>query len=191
MEIDAVRSLTALQAAVYQRGDLINIVYVNGFNSVKARNALMKYANDEVLAGKADYVLWLDSDHVYDARALYALIQRIKDNGLEMLAAKYYIRSAGKLTAHGNFVPDGFKKFEEPIPDDLVDCDVLGFGFLVMTPDFVRKMWNAFPDDLFKFDCSENSTEDVYFCRQAQKLGTRICFDNRVVVGHLTTVVNT
>ncbi len=70
-----------------------------------------------------------------------------------------------------------------------IDCDVLGFGFLLMRQSFVKKMVDTYGDDLFLFDIKDNSTEDVYFCRQAKKLGTRVCFDADTIVGHLMMVV--
>jgi len=189
MEIPAVQALTALQAAVYMRKDSLTIAYANGFNAAKARVYLSHYA---VQQKGFDYILWLDSDHIYSATAMYSMIEKMNANGLDMLSAKYYVRDANlqKQTAHGNFSPEGFKKFTEPIEGDIIDCDVLGFGFLLMRPEFLNKMVETYAKDLFKFDLDQNSTEDVYFCRQAKKLGARICFDNQNKVGHLTTVNN-
>lgn len=189
MEIPAVQSLTALQAAVYMKKDSITIAYANGFNAAKARVYLAHYANQQK---GFDYILWLDSDHIYSSVAMYSMIEKMVANNLDMLSAKYYVRDANlnRQTAHGNFTPEGFKKFQEPIEGDIVDCDVLGFGFMLMKPEFINKMVDKYGKDLFKFDNDENSTEDVYFCRQAKKLGTRICFDNRNTIGHLTTVLH-
>jgi hypothetical protein len=189
MEIPAVQSLTALQAAIYMKKDNLTIAYANGFNAAKARVYLSHYA---VQQKDFDYILWLDSDHIYSSVAMYSMIEKMCTHGLEMLSAKYYVRDANlqKQTAHGNFSPEGFKKFSEPIDGEIIDCDVLGFGFLLMRPEFLKKMVDTYNKDLFKFDIDQNSTEDVYFCRQAKKLGTRVCFDNKNTIGHITSVVN-
>ena len=189
MEIPCVQSLTALQAAIYMKKDNITLAFANGFNAAKARVYLSHYA---VQQKGFDYILWLDSDHIYSSIAMYSMIEKIEANGLDMLSAKYYVRDANlqKQTAHGNFSPEGFKKFTEPIEGDIIDCDVLGFGFLLMKPAFLDRMVKTYDKDLFKFDIDDNSTEDVYFCRQAKKLGARICFDNNNKVGHVTSVVN-
>lgn len=189
MEIPAVQSLTALQSAVYMRKDNITIAYANGFNAAKARVFLSHYASQQT---GFDVILWLDSDHIYSAPVMYSMIEKMQKNDLDMLSAKYYVRDANlqKQVAHGNFSPEGFKKYAEPIEGDIIDCDVVGFGFLLMKPSFLNKMVETYDKDLFKFDIDDNSTEDVYFCRQAKKLGARVCFDNQNKVGHLTTVVN-
>lgn len=188
MEIAAVQSLVSLQSAVYNRKDNITVAFSNGFNAAKARTFLLHYANGQ----KADWVVWLDSDHVYNANLMYSMIDKMIENGLEILSAKYYVRDAQlkKTTAHGNFSPEGFKKFDEPIEGDLIDCDVVGLGFCIMKPSLVQRLIETYDKDLFKFDLEDNSTEDVYFCRQIKKLGVRLCFDNKATIGHLTTTVN-
>jgi choline kinase len=188
MEIAAVQSLVAFQSAIYNKKDNVTIAFSNGFNVVKARTFLLHYANGQ----KADWIIWLDSDHIYNAKAMYDMIEKMQRDSLDVLSAKYYVRDATleKITAHGNFSPDGFKKFKEPITGGIIDCDVFGLGFCVMRPSFVKKMIDTYDKDLFKFDLDDNSTEDVYFCRQIKKLGARVCFDNDNTIGHITSVLH-
>lgn len=189
MEIAAVQSLTAFQAAIYSKKDFVSIAFANGFNAAKARTHLLHYAANQK---DVDYVVWLDSDHVYNADSMYSMISKMNRYDLDLLSAKYYVRDATlkKITAHGNFSPEGFKKFEEPISGEIIDCDVIGLGFCIMRQRLVRKLVDTFDKDLFKFDLDANSTEDVYFCRQVKKAGVRVCFDNNTPIGHLTTVIN-
>jgi choline kinase len=189
MEIAAVQSLVSFQSAIYNKKDNVTVVFSNGFNAAKARTFLLKYASEQV---GTDWIVWLDSDHVYNATVMYDMISKMEKNGLDILSAKYYVRDAtlNKTTAHGNFSAEGFKKYNEPIDGELIDCDVVGLGFCVMRPSLVKKLIETYGTDLFKFDIDDNSTEDVYFCRQLRKLGTRICFDNKNLIGHLTTVLH-
>jgi hypothetical protein len=121
---------------------------------------------------------------------LYTLIRKCEENNLEMLSAGYLTKDTTRYFAHGKFLEDGsFTKIHSKDVSGIVDCDVLGFGFLLMKKDFVKKMVETYPEDMFLFDIKDNSTEDVYFCRQAKKLGTRICFDADTIVGHLMMVV--
>ena len=192
MEIAAVQSLVAFQSAIYNRKDNVTIAFSNGFNAAKARTFLMHYAKDQIIADKADWVIWLDSDHLYNATAMYDMMAKMDRDGLDILSAKYYVRDATlkKVTAHGNFSETGFKKYEEPIPGGIIDCDVVGLGFCIMRPGLVLKMIEMFDKDLFKFDLDDNSTEDVYFCRQVKKAGARVCFDNDVKIAHITSVLH-
>jgi len=190
IQVESVQSLCALQAGVYSRGDRINIAFVHGFNAASARTQLLKYAVSEHKAKPLDYVLNIDSDQTFTAEHLYKLIDKIEENKLDLLSAGYLIRAPEKTFAHGSFDSTGyFQKIKKSDVSGIVECDVLGFGFLLMKPEFVVKMVEAYGNDIFKLDCIVNSTEDVYFCRQAKRLGTKICFDADNIVGHLMTVV--
>lgn len=186
MEIPAVQSLTGLQADVYSRGDKLDIVYANGFNAVQARTMLTNYVVDNT----CDWVLWLDSDHVYKASAMYSLIDRCVKDNLNMLSATYYVRGAGKQTAHTRFdIAKGHFKQDE-LTGDVMEADVIGFGFLIMRWDFLKKIHEKYNGELFLMDHTNNTTEDVYFCRKVKDFGDKVLFDSGVIVGHLTTVVN-
>jgi GT2 family glycosyltransferase len=186
MEIDAVKSLTAFQADIYSRGDHLHIVYINGFNAVMARTMLAKYAAEN----PADWVIWLDSDHIYKASDLYALIERCEKDNLPMLSANYYLKSPGKVSAHTRLdaVKGHFTQAE--LTGDIVECDIVGFGFLVMRGSFIKEMVDKYGNDLFLMDNTNNTTEDVYFCRKVLECGNKVLFHSGITVGHLMTVVN-
>ena len=185
MEIPAVKSLVAMQADIYNRGDNVNIAFVHGFNTVIARNNLFKYAAQ---CDGVDYVINLDSDHIYKAEDIYTLIDRLESNKLDMLSAGYFLKD-GKSFVHGRHIDGKFVKYNKGEVSGIVDCDVLGFGFLLMKWQFVKDMVDRYPQDLFKMDVGDNATEDVYFCRKAKEFGARICFDADTIVGHLATMV--
>lgn len=187
MEIPAVTSLTALMADCYVKGDHFNIAYANGFNAVHGRTNLVKYSVDN----PSDWVLWLDSDHIYKASAMYKLIDRCISEDLDMLSATYFVRGKGKVVAHINKDIETMDRLrKEDLDGSIVEASTIGFGFLVMRWSFLKKMYNRFGKDLFKMDYSDNTTEDVYFCRKVREAGHKVLFDSSVIVGHLTTVVN-
>ncbi|RLC88233.1 MAG: hypothetical protein DRJ03_03550 [Chloroflexi bacterium] len=190
MEVPAVQSLCALQADVYSRNDNMHIVFANGFNAPMARTSLYLYAVEK--AGEVDWVLNLDSDHIYSAKALYSLIEIATEKNLPLLSATYFVRGMPKKTAHGRYVEDGkFEKFkEEELNGELMEADVLGFGFLLMRQSFIKQMVEKYDRDIFHMDAHHNGDEAVYFCKKAQDLGHKMLFDPNNKVGHLTTVVN-
>lgn len=186
MEIPAVQSLTGLQADIYSKGDKLNIIYANGFNAVQARTMLTDFA----VKNESDWVLWLDSDHVYKASAFYALVDKCEQDGLDMLSATYYVRGGGKQTAHTRFDLEKGHFKQEELTGDVMEVDVIGFGFVVMRWLFLKEMHDKFGKDLFLMDHTNNTTEDVYFCRKVKELGKKVLFHSGVIVGHLTTVIN-
>lgn len=187
MDIPAVQALVSLQADIYKNGDNINTVFINGFNAAKARTKLLQYA---AKCTDVDYIINIDTDSVYTSQDMYTIIKKLEENKLEMLSAAYLVKDSSGYYAHGKYNEDRtFTKIHSLGMQGLIDCDVLGFGFLVMKYAFVKKMVDTYNDDLFLFDINDNSTEDVYFCRQAQKIGTRICFDADTLIGHLMMTV--
>lgn len=186
MEIPAVQSLTCFLAEVYSKDDHLHIAYCNGFNAVQARTHLTDYA----VKNEVDWVIWLDSDHIYKASDMYKLIKKCEEKNLPMLSANYFMRGGGKVSAHTRFdAAKGHFKQEE-LTGDVMECDVIGFGYLVMRWSFLKEMHDKFGLDLFKMDHTDNTTEDVYFCRKVKESGYPVCFHSGVTVGHLTTVIN-
>lgn len=185
--VETVQCLSVIQAAMAERGWKWNIAFVNGFNAAHARNALMNFA----IKQEFDYALWIDSDHVFNMKNVDDLLKELQEKNLDCLSAGYFVRDGSKTFAHGRFKEDkSFAKLKKVECKGITECDVLGFGFLLMTHGFIKEMVNKFPNDLFILDCINNTTEDVYFCRKAQEIGKHLYFDANNIVGHLMTAVN-
>lgn len=187
MDAPCVISLVDFHQQLVEDGHSCKFVFVNGFNAVKARRLLIEHCikTEE----EYDYVLWLDSDHVYKKEHLYDLIDRMKKENLDMLSATYKLHGSSE-TVHGITENNIFRHFkDEELKEEVIDCDVVGFGFMVMTHDFVRKLYERFGDQLFVFDATKNMTEDVKFCNAVKEVGKRVCFDPKVKVGHIELAV--
>lgn len=186
MDASCVISLMDFSQNLTKDGHETKFVFTNGFNAAKARKALTKYAAE---AEGYDYVLWLDSDHIYKAESFYDLIKRMNKENVPMLSATYKLHGCSE-TAHGITEESGFRHFkDEELKEDLIDCTVVGFGFLVMTHEFVKQLWEKHGEKLFILDAKENCTEDVKFCRVVLDEGERVCFDPKVKVGHIELAV--
>ena len=135
---------------------------------------------------RIDYVLCLDSDHVYTVEDLYMLINRMKHDDLKLLSGAYYARGERRL-AHGQYLNDG--KFERMLMDGLsgvVECDVIGMGFCVLRKDLLDFMFKKYGKTLFQ----DTFIDDVCFCEKVKKENIRIRFDADVIIGHLSTMIN-
>ena len=188
MDIPAVASGFALQAGVYQRGDHIDILLSHGYLVDRARQLM----TEEALRRKSDYILNIDSDHVFETQQLYDIIERLEANKLQMLSAKYYVRNAlipPRPIAMCNWDKTK-KKFVKIIPlgkeTGIHDCDVVGNGFLVIKYDFMKKLFDKY-HTLFKLS---HYGEDMYFCDLVKKEGARVCYDADTIIGHLSLVNN-
>lgn len=153
------------------------------------------YVARENLAGGAiemgaDYVLWLDSDMVFNPDTLVRLLAD-KDKG-DIVSGLYYRRVSP-------FTPVLFKdlsiketgaswtEFEE-LPEEIFECGGIGFG-CVLTPTSVLA------DVLAKYGTMftplQGMGEDLSFCWRARELGYKIVCDPEIALGHVGTYVIT
>lgn len=187
MDAPCVISLVDFVQTLHQEGHQVKITFVNGFNAAKARKQLTKHAVLE--ENNSDYVLWLDTDHVYRTENLYKLIDRMNEENLKMISATYTLHGCPD-TAHGITENGTFRHFrQDELKNGVIDCQVVGFGFLVMKTDFLKSLNEKYGDNLFILDAKENCTEDVTFCRCVLESGERVCFDSDVKVGHIELAI--
>ncbi len=193
MDAACVQSLLTFTVNLHGAGHEIKYFFANGFNAARARVGLAREAAQDK-EFQADFFLWLDSDHIYDAGAFMKLVNAIEENNIPMLSAAYKLRGSEE-TVHG-ITPAGesFKHFHykdlNELPEgELVEADVVGFGFLVMKAQFLRDMWEKYGDTLFKMDIGINGTEDVAFCQCMIKDGYKVLFHPQVRIGHMELCV--
>jgi hypothetical protein len=195
MDVLAVQSLVAFQCDIYSQNDKVQILFCNNYTASKGRDILFRVATEQFK--DADYLISLDSDHVYSAKAMYALIEKMEANGLDILSAKYYCRN--------DFGQDGRRKvamikyrgdkgeFDLHEPPDgetgLIEMDVVGLGFCVMKMGFIRQMVEKY-GDLFTTNENGNYADDVIFCGYVKKENKKICYDADTIVGHISTIIN-
>ena len=187
MNTSCVISLVDFIQDLHGAGHEAKMVFTNGFNAAKARTSLIQHVAEE--GQEFDYALWLDSDHLYKQKDFLALVKRMEEENLDMLSACYKLHSCPD-TAHGITENGDFRHFkDEELKDDLIECTVVGFGFLVMKPIMVKAMWDKYEGELFVLDADKNSTEDVKFCQCYIDEGGKVYFDPKVKVGHLESAV--
>ena len=196
MDVLAVQSLVAFQCDVYSKGDKIHILFANNYTASKGRDMMFKVATENFR--DADYLISLDSDHVYSATAMYTLIEKMEKNNLSLLSAKYYCRNdfghfgKGRKVAMIRYKGDqgDFDLYEPPEGETgLTEVDIVGLGFCVMKMDFIRNLVEKY-GDLFTTNENGNYADDVIFCGYVKKDGTKIHYDADTIVGHISTIIN-
>lgn len=192
MDAPCVQSLLSMQNHLHGAGHNLKFIFANGFNAARARVGLAREAVEDK-EFNADYFLWLDSDHLYDPSAVMKLINKIEEDKLPMLSAAYKLRGGEEtvhgITENGKFRHFHYKDFKDMPQNQLIEADIVGFGFLVMRGQFLRDMWAKYGENLFKMDIGMNGTEDVAFCQCAKKDGVKVLFHPQVRVGHLELCV--
>lgn len=189
MEIPAVMALLKMQKDFHDDGHEFDLLSYSGFNPYFSRNLLFKGA----MKKDVDWILSLDSDHVYSARAFYDLAERKVD----IICAKYYVSGGVGLDqrplAMGNWKDGEHKKFLQIYAPKnergLHECDVIGFGFTLIRPEVMVKIYKD-GDSFFTPSGSVFQTDDVLFCNKAKDCGYKIYYDADVLIGHLAVTSN-
>lgn len=172
------QSLTALRrvgdcAAGFMVGSLI----------YDSRNKLAVQA----LEMEADYVLWLDSDMVFEPDLMERLYEDLK-TGKDFVSGLYFRRSSPftpVLFSELKTAEDGLNtewKGYEDYPDGLFEIAGCGFGAVMHTTDMLFEMADRFQN---WFAPINNCGEDIAFCRRASELGYKLWCDSDIKLGHV------
>ena len=170
-------------------------VRVAGNQISRQRQRLLDHWYDKNLS---DWLLWVDSDIVLNIDALYLLWHAADSETAPIVSGVYFISKEPEGTTMRPF-PCIFKdlgnheiQYLHPLPEmELVDCDLAGFGILMMHRSVVEKMREALPDQGFfneevgsgKDD--EFVGEDIIFFRKMKKAGIQLKAHTGALVKHM------
>jgi hypothetical protein len=170
-------------------------VRVAGNQISRQRQRLLDHWYDKNLS---DWLLWIDSDIVLNIDALYLLWHAADSETAPIVSGVYFISKEPEGTTMRPF-PCIFKdlgnheiQYLHPLPEmELVDCDLAGFGILMMHRSVVEKMRETLPDQGFfneevgsgKDD--EFVGEDIIFFRKMKKAGIQLKAHTGALVKHM------
>lgn len=191
MEAQCVMSLCALQADLCNKGDKVSLLMLHGLACAAAREELWKSADRQ---GDADYIINLDSDHIYKASTVYSLVKRMEENKLQILSAKYFVRDP-KIRALAMLRGDTFETTRRIVPEPnetgLQKVDVMGFGFCIIKPALIHMLIEKYKI-LFTDEetyLTPSIVDDVCFAKKCKAEGIPLYYDADVTVGHLGTII--
>lgn len=148
-----------------------------------SRNALATQA----IQVDADYVLWLDSDMVFEPDLLERMVDVLQKNNLDILTGLYFRRVPP-------YTPVLFDTLEirddktcmwtefTEIPNTLFKVGGCGFGCVLMTTEVFYDVQSKFGNMFAPFD---NTGEDLAFCWRARQCGFDIWCDPSIICGHV------
>lgn len=157
-----------------------------------ARNEIAQRAVD----GDFDYVLWLDSDMMFEPEFMEQLLADLTD-GREMVTAVAFKRitpfTPCIYRACGVSVGEDGRKAAEAVgfrnypKDSVFEVAACGFACVMMTTDFLRRIMGRF--GRWPFSPVTGFGEDMSFCLRAKEAGGTIWADSRPYIGHVGTFV--
>ena len=148
-----------------------------------SRNALATQA----IQIDADYVLWLDSDMVFEPDLLERMAGVLRENNLDILTGLYFRRVPP-------YTPVLFDTLEirddqtcmwtefTEIPNHLFKVGGCGFGCIFMKTDAFYDVQSKFGNMFAPFG---STGEDLAFCWRARQCGYEIWCDPTIICGHV------
>lgn len=146
-----------------------------------------------------DYIMWIDSDQVFDPEHFEKLLKRMEINkDISILSGiyKYYPgdrisaikrgkSSIKNRTEDGQLTPASIKDKHEPI-----EVDISGMGFMLVRQGVFEKLNYPWFSQLEKAKEDENyAGEDTAFCHRAKERGFSVYIDPEVIIGHEKPII--
>lgn len=144
----------------------------------------------QALNMNAEYILWLDSDMVFQPDLLERMFHVMDENKIDFLSGLYFRRAKP-------YSPVIFDKLEmkedrcvwhnmDTVPNGLTEIGGCGFGCVLMKTEIVANVFGG-QGDLFTplFGVGE----DLSFCWRARQAGYKLYLDPSISLGHVGNLV--
>ncbi len=161
------------------------LIQIGGYVAIN-RNMLVATAIEQ----GSTHLMFVDADMLFPPDGIMRLLKHNKD----IVAANYNVRVDPQSNDAGGptvkMMVDGVvvSMTGDGVPDSLFKCYGLGTGFMLIKLDVFKKLKKPW----FKSVQDKNlvhTTEDIYFCQQANKAGIKIYCDPTIKMGHIGSTV--
>lgn len=184
--MDMVSARFAQSLTTLKKVGQCTVSFLMGSLVYDSRNKLAGYAMEM----EADYILWLDSDMVFQPDTLERMIQTLDEHEeIDILSGLYFRRGQPftpviykklELDAEGNTVWEDYIDF----PEGLFEVAGCGFGCVLMRTDCLLDI-AAKENGGMWFTPLRDCGEDCAFCIRARENGYRIFCDSSIDLGHM------
>lgn len=187
--LDTVPALFCQSLALLQRaGDTI-VGFQVGSLVYNARNELARQA----IKSEADWVLWLDSDMIFEPDLLKKMLKVCEENDIDFLTGLCFRRKPP-------YTPTLFDRLDKmehgasyttimSVPEGRFKVGGCGFAGVLMSTDVLLSVAARFGGRMF--DPLEGFGEDVSFCWRARQCGYEIWCDSDIELGHIGSMIVT
>lgn len=179
--MDQVPAHFAQSLAMLQKVGSCAVAFQIGSLIYTSRNELAKAA----IKMGADYVMWFDSDMVFDGDTLRRLADDL-DKG-DIVTGLYFRRVApyspvlfSKLEISGDRCT--WEELKELPKEDIFEVEGCGFGCVLMPTKILMDVSINYFD---MFSPINGMGEDLSFCWRARQLGYKIICDQTIKLGHV------
>ena len=187
IDVETVKCLRKLEKDMMLQKDLeVNVEFLVGTIIHDMRHTLAEKALKE----KYDYVLWVDSDMVFDSDVLLDLLAHDKD----IVTAVCFMRRApydpciySKMRIGLDLDEDEIEKYlDYPRDKGLFEVEACGFAMVLMKTKVLKHLLDTSGHIFFPVKSPNRALgEDLSFCIRARRQGFRIWCDPKPKIGHI------
>lgn len=183
--MDMVSARFAQSLATLRKVETCTLSFLTGSLVYDSRNKLAGYA----IEGEFDYILWLDSDMVFQPDTLERMMKILDEHSeIDILSGLYFRRGQP-------FSPVAFDKLEineendcvfedmHEVPEELSEIAGCGFGCVLMRTECLFDISAKY--GAVWFTPLGNVGEDCSFCIRARNEGYKIYMDPSIQLGHM------
>lgn len=168
---DFVKSLIGLTSALDCNYE---VAIQSGTLVYMARDKLAKKAINE----NFDFVLWLDSDMVFQP----SIFEDLKDSGKDFITGVYHARRPAFTSCIFEKINlDEFKACER-YPNNIFRVEGCGFGCVLISTAILKHVLQTYKTCFMPI---KDYGEDIAFCLRARDLGYSLYCDPTVICGHI------
>lgn len=181
--MDQVPALFAQSLTSMKKVGDCQVAFQMGSLVYTSRNELAKFA----IKNEVDYVLWLDSDMVFNPDLMERMINTMQEHDIEMLTGLYFRRTMPySPVLFDELKPKNpgwrFTDFEKIPEKGLFEVGGCGFGCVCMNTEVLISVQAKHG---YLFHPMNNGGEDISFCWRARDCGYKIMCDPELVCGHV------
>lgn len=182
--MDSVPAVFAQSLSMLEKEGNCAVAFQVGSLVYHSRNDLAKKA----LEMGADYVMWFDSDMVFEPSVMRDMLKTMREDDIDFLTGIYHRRVEP-------YTPTIFKKAEifeadqvcnwqgyDDFPENQIfEIEACGFGCVLMSTQILFDVGARYRG---MFDPIGNVGEDISFCWRARQCGYELYADPSIKLGH-------
>jgi len=187
MDVETVKCLQKLEKDMRLRKDLeVDVEFLVGTIIHDMRHKLAERA----IENNYDYVLWVDSDMIFDSDVLVDLLNDDKD----IVTAVCFMRKApydpciySKMRMGLGTDENEIEKYHDyPRDNGLFEVEACGFAMILMKTKVLKQLLDTSGHIFFPVKTPNLALgEDLSFCIRARRQGFRIWCDPKPKIGHI------
>ena len=144
------------------------------------------------IKNKYDYILWIDSDMVFESTVLYDLLEADKD----IVSAVCFMRRApyepciySKMRMGATLEEDQIEKYYD-YPEGVFEVEACGLAMVLMKVVVLEDILYKTGQPFFPIRSDHRTLgEDLSFCYNARKSGHKIWATSKPKVGHIGKMI--